>query len=161
MIEQQWTRWAEQRPDRPKIAYRWRLPAMLICGKMLVPEWTEKLSLVGMGYVENQLWPSNTSNWDGYRRTVPAGLEWRLATEDETVADGRGDFKELPIWYGLDLLPDPWTGEPPRLDYSGRYICAPCFKVEHLILYSSFGVSHWRDADAMQRKWNNRTEAQA
>lgn len=83
-IERNWTAWADARPSARGLFW-WRLPEAVYGGVALRPEWIEEVALHGMGYAESQLWP-RFSNWDGYRRTVPAGLEW--APAEETARKG-------------------------------------------------------------------------
>lgn len=146
-----WTLWAEQRPTDTRAAYRWRIPERMILGAMLRPEWTAELRLCGMGYADSEWWPAG-SHWDGYNRTVPAGLEWRLAEADETET----------VWGGLDLLPDPWTGKPPRVEVSTRYVAAPCWQAKSFSIKHRFGGlgPHWENVPAMVRAWNTRIPAQ-
>lgn len=70
-----WSSWSEERPTKAG-HYWWRLPEAVYGGLTLRPEWVCEVVSHGMGYAENELWPS-MSDWDGYRRTVPAGLQWR------------------------------------------------------------------------------------
>ncbi|GGE36549.1 hypothetical protein GCM10007276_12550 [Agaricicola taiwanensis] len=142
-----WTRWAVERPADTKAKYRWRIEPREILGMLLRPEWTDKLALCGMGYADAEWWPS-FSDWNGYRRSVHPTLEWRLTEDDETDT----------YWGGLELLPSPFTGKPPVVSASTRYIGAPEYLVESLSLSSFMVKSHgWRDAAAMQRAWNTRS----
>ena len=142
-----WTLWSEKRPENTKALYRWRIPARVVCGLLLRPEWTEKLALVGMGYDDNEWWPLSPSHWNGYKRTVPTGLEWRLAEEGETE----------PAWGGLDLLPDPWTGRPPRVSTKTRWIGAPIYEAEGFWLTHRFGsTGTWADVTKLAAAWNER-----
>lgn len=148
---EQWTRWDDERPTDPKALYRWRIPARKILGMVLRPEWSGKLTYCGMGYDPHEYWPP-FSNWNGYVRSVPAGTEWRLATDDE-------DEKSI-FWSGLDLLPSPFTGQPPKVDYCGRWIGAPPYEPDWLKIVSyMIGHNSWKDAEAMQRAWNRREVA--
>lgn len=143
-----WTLWSEQRPTDTAAAYRWRIPARVILGLEMRPEWTDKLSHVGMGYSDREWWPG-CSHWDGCRRTVSAGLEWRPA------ADGETDI----LWGGLDLLPCPFTGQKPRVEFSGRWSGAPPYQPEYLSLTSWMVQSNgWRDARKMRDAWNRRAD---
>ena len=82
--EREWTAWETHRPTVAGL-YWWRLPPAQYGGETLQPEWTCKVSLYGMGYAEKELWPS-FSHWDGYHRSIPAGLEWSPAEDNEKVA---------------------------------------------------------------------------
>lgn len=141
-----WTRWSIQRPAEQMLSYRWRIPARPILGLTMSPEWTGKLRLCGMGYSDAQYWP-DCSDWDGYRRSVPAGLEWRVASDNE---------KDI-TWVGLDLLPCPFTGKRPVVSYHGRWIGAPPFCPEYLSIRSHMVESNgWREAARMRDAWNRR-----
>lgn len=142
----EWTAWAERRPMDPKALYRWRIPPRMICGVMLQPEWSSKLVLCGMGYDDAEYWPEGSS-WNGYVRSVAKGLEWRLAEPEETEI----------VWHGLDLLPDPWTGKPPRIGTNLRWIAAPVYEVESFSIGHYFGTSYgWTDLNKLMQAWNQR-----
>ena len=144
----EWKLWSDEKPEDTKALYRWRVPARQILGMTLRPEWTAKLSFVGMGYDPGEYWPP-FSYWNGYVRTLPEGVEWRLAGEDETDI----------FWGGLDLLPSPFTGKPPKVEYCGLYIGAPPYKPEWLKIVSYMvGFNSWKDAAKMQAAWNTRTD---
>lgn len=144
---EEWTFWSDKRPENTAALYRWRIPARKVCGVVLRPEWTEKLTLVGMGYSDNEWWPLSPSHWNGYVRTVPAGLEWRLAEEGEVE----------PTWEGLDLAPDPWTGLPPRVRTKTRWVAAPIYEAEGFWLEYRFGrTGTWSDVSKMVVAWNDR-----
>lgn len=147
----QWTLWSEIRPTDPTVTYRWRIPVKKICGMMLRPEWSSKLSLVGMGYAENEWWPL-FSDWNGYTRSVKAGLEWRVAEPDEKGV----------LWSGLELSPCPFTGNAPRVSYVGRWSIAPPYEAESLGLHAWLvDRSGFRDASEMAITWNRRASAPA
>lgn len=147
-MSENWTLWAERRPEDTKALYRWRIPACKILGMDLRPEWSDKLRFVGMGYGDPEWWPP-FSNWDGYRRTLPAGTEWRLAAEHEAEDDI--------FWGGLDLLPSPFTGKPPKVGYCGQFIGAPPYRPDWLKITSHMVNSiGWKDARKMQDAWNTR-----
>lgn len=139
-----WTAWSKERPTDTGATYRWRLPERKILGAMLVPEWNDKLHCVGMGYADNEWW-AGCSHWDGWNRTVPKGLEWRLATEDDPLI----------TYGGLDLVPDPWTGRPPRVEPVGRWIAAPCYEIEAVYLRCRFGSTRWESIPRMVAAWNS------
>lgn len=147
-----WTLWYERRPVDTQALYRWRIASRKICGMELRPEWSGKLHLCGMGYGASEWWPSG-SHWDGYRRTMPKSLEWRLAKAEEP----EGTI----FWGGLDLLPCPFTGALPRVTYSGRWIGAPPWEVEYLNLKSYLVDTHFRDANKLAAAWNQRPPVSA
>lgn len=141
-----WTLWEDKRPDDTTAMYRWRVPPRMVCGLLLQPEWSEKLALCGMGHSDSEWWPV-TSDWNGYTRSVATGLEWRLAEPGETD----------PTWVGLDLLPDPWTGLPPRVSAKTRWVSAPCYIAESFSISHRFGTSYgWTDGAKMVAAWNAR-----
>lgn len=141
-----WTRWADDRPSDHTAAYRWRVSARPILGLTLRPEWTEKLHCCGMGYAENEWWPP-FSHWNGYRRTVDPSLEWRVAAPDDMDL----------VYGGLDLLPSPFTGRPPKVVTSRRWIGAPPYLVEWIGIESYMVKSlGWTDAGKMRDAWNSR-----
>ncbi len=141
-----WQRWSEGKPVNPKLTYRWRVPERLILGLRMRPEWSEKMHFCGMGHAANEWWPP-FSHWNGYIRSIPDGTEWREAK------DGEDEI----LWEGLDLLPCPFTGKPPRVEFKGRWIGAPCYQAESLSIHawmvSSYG---WTDAVRLQKTWNTR-----
>lgn len=141
-----WTKWADERPTDTNLFYRWSIPARKICGLMLRPEWTGALVSCGMGFGENEWWP-RWSHWDGYVRSVDPELEWRPAAKDEIETN----------WEGLDLLPDPWTGKPPKIETKRLWINAPVYEVEWFGITHQFGRSlGWTNAADMMNQWNNR-----
>jgi len=144
----EWKLWSDEKPTDFSTLYRWRVPMRLILGLNLQPEWTDKLSLVGMGVGDNEWWPP-FSHWDGYTRSVPKGTEWRLAAEDEP----KGDI----FWRGLMMQPCPFTGRKPTVYYHGSYATAPPYLPEWLGI-RSYMVDNtgWRDAKKMQDAWNVR-----
>ena len=144
--EFEWKRWYDERPTDHTLTYRWRVPAREICGLVLRPEWSGKLTLCGMGYGEHEYWP-DCSRWDGYNRTVEPNLEWRLANDDEVDV----------AWNGFDLLPDPWTGNPPCVTFNTSWIHAPVYEVESFGLKFAMGRTlGWTNAKKLQEAWNTR-----
>lgn len=143
MTDVEWVLWSVRRPVNTEILYRWRIPARMICGMMLRPEWSAKLQCCGMGYGPREWWP-RYSSWNGWERSVPEGMEWRLAAPGE-------DEKTI-FWGGLDLLPCPHTGYPPNVGCSG----APWF-TDRLYLEAWMVRSYgWTDAARMAEAWNRR-----
>lgn len=146
MATHEWVKWSDERPTDTKAVYRWRVSPRLILGTVLQPEWSDKLHFVGMGYADNEWWPP-CSDWNGFRRSVDATLEWRMAeSEGEPIARN-----------GLHLLPCPFTGQRPKLSYTGRWVGAPPYLAESLSLESWMVRSHgWRDATKLAEAWNRR-----
>jgi hypothetical protein len=106
----EWINWAERRPER---GWRWwRVPPRNYGGLELQMEFVTDVSLHGMGYAESEYWPSGVSHWDGYRRTVPQGLQW---LEGEMVPSQRA--VRFP---GLNLAPCPFCGGQPKVDARER-----------------------------------------
>ncbi|AIB11818.1 hypothetical protein ABAZ39_07365 [Azospirillum argentinense] len=153
MTDTEWTLWSERRPEDTKALYRWRIPARMICGMMLRPEWSAKLQYCGMGYGPSEWWPEY-SRWDGYVRSVPDGMEWRLARE--------GEDAESISWGGLDLLPCPHTGGALKVTYRGRWLHAGPWDAESLSIRAWMVNScGWADANKMVANWNRRPETPA
>jgi hypothetical protein len=149
--EREWTLWSDQCCPNERGSYRFRATFKFL-GLDVTAEWTEELSLCGMGYGDSEWWPVRCCHWDGYRRYITISeLYWspvQAYDADETV------------WHGLDLLPCPFTGKPPKIEPSGRYIGAPLWRSE-AVWISSPGVPRrrWIDAKAMQAFWNTRAPA--
>lgn len=142
----EWTKWSDRRPIDTDVTYRWRISPRMILGLMLAPEFSGKMRLCGMGYADSEYWPPY-SYWDGYSRSVPDDLEWRVAQPDET------DIK----WVGLDLLPCPFTGKEPKVEYSGRWIGAPPWSPESFSIKSHMVDSlGWSNVAEMRDAWNLR-----
>lgn len=145
-----WKRWYDERPSDHTLLYMWRVSPRKLFNKILQPEWTAKMHYCGMGYSENEWWPS-CSNWDGYSRTVDQTLEWRVAEE--------GEEEGYVNYIGLDLRPDPFTGLQPKIDYKGIWISAPPYKAESLTIDHYWGTSYgWHDANKLEAAWNRRDE---
>lgn len=148
-----WVRWHDERPKDGSALYRWRVPEMKILGMMLRPEWTAPLRLCGMGHSDREYWPL-FSHWNGYRRTLPKGTEWRLAANDE----GENNI----YWGGLELDNCPFTGKVPYVGYHGQYIGAPPYRPEWLHLTSHLvDKTGFRSALKMQQLWNTRPTPKA
>lgn len=149
LVERLWTRWSDSRPPNAPGKYRYRVKANIL-GLDLTPEWTETMSLCGMGYGENEWWPLTLCHWDGYRRQITApNLEWSEQQETDTDAI---------IWGGLDLLPCPFTGAAPTVKAQGRYIGAPLWHSEALWISSpSVPQRRFTDAKSMVAAWNRRS----
>lgn len=146
--EREWTFWRDQRAPNARGSYRFRATFPFL-GLTVTAEWTEELSLCGMGYGDGEWWPLRCCHWDGYsRRITNPTLEWSpLQAYDP----------EGTVWTGLDLLPCPFTGKPPTLKPSGRYIGAPLWHSEAVWISSPrVPQQRWTDAKAMQRAWNTR-----
>ncbi|MGX1096545.1 Lar family restriction alleviation protein [Amorphus sp. MBR-141] len=101
----EWKRWADERPTEAGV-YWWRLPEKDYSGLTLRPEWTCEVSSCGMGYADNELWPS-FSHWNGYVRTVPANLEWTAAEPGE-----KGGAHKIHV---DTLAPCPFCAKTPRM----------------------------------------------
>lgn len=144
----EWILWSVARPIDTKALYRWRICTAVILGLPMRPEWSEKLHKCGMGYAESEWWPL-FSNWNGFQRSVHPKLEWRLAAENEPEGNV--------FWGGLDLLPCPFTGKQPVVDYKGRFIGSPPYQPEWLCIKSHMVSSvGWIDAAKMRDAWNMR-----
>lgn len=150
-----WQKWYLRRPPNECGSYRFRVSPREILGKVMAPEWTAKMFLCGMGYDESEWWP-DFSHWDGYRRSVDASLEWRELSDIEDPKD------DALIFNGLDLLPCPFTGKPPKIVQLSQWIGAPPYQLEWIGVRSAFVNSlGWRDANALAAAWNTRSPSQA
>lgn len=151
--KRKWTLWAEQRPPNEAGAYRYRATFDLL-GLTVTAEWTEKMSLCGMGYGDSEWWPLSPCYWDGYRRYIThKGLMWS-PLED-------GEESKGVVWYGFDLLPCPFTGEQPVIDVSGRYMGAPLWESEAVWVGSrAVPKRRWSNAVALRDNWNTRAMGQ-
>ena len=153
-----WTDWSERRPPNAPGRYWWRIPARTIGGvENMRPEWVAEMSLHGMGYGDNEYWPESISHWDGYRRAMPAGLQWRA--EPETPKNGER-------WPGLNIKPCPFCGGTPRLRHNERgssggvVICGDKlwthnnFWLEHSCVFN--GSTRSGSLAWLQEAWNRR-----
>lgn len=150
MSEAAWVRWYDKRPEDIKAKYRWRVSKRPILGLEMQPEWADKLQLFGMGGAAAEWWPISSS-WDGYNRRVDDTLEWRPAAEGEVDT----------TWNGLDLLPSPWTGKPPKVVVLPSYISAPPYALDWIGIVAPPFVKSlgWIDAAVMMKAWNTRVLA--
>lgn len=148
LVERAWTRWSDSRPPNAPGKHRYRVKAKIL-GLDLMPEWTEAMTLCGMGHGDNEWWPLTSCHWDGYRRQITTpDLEW--SEHQESDAD-------TIVWGGLDLLPCPFTGAAPTVEAQGRYIGAPLWHSEALWISSpSVPQRRFTDAKAMVASWNRR-----
>jgi hypothetical protein len=146
--ERKWTKWSERRPPNASGAFRFRCHCEVL-GLLLTPEWTEKMTLCGMGYSDPEWWPLSSCHWDGYRRYIThAGLEWSEAQADDP--DGV-------VWGGLDLSQCPFTGEAAKIKAHGRYIGAPIWHTEAMSVGSSaVPFRRFTDAKKLVEFWNRR-----
>lgn len=108
----EWTKWTERRTPNERIPVRLRCkPKHKTVEGVSLVEWTTKQSLHGMGHDDMIFVPDGVSNWDGYNRTVPVDLEWRL------LCEGEDQKKENTVWHGLSdkLAPCPFCGCLPHV----------------------------------------------
>lgn len=152
-----WIAWATQRPDQAGL-YWWRARQAIYGWMPLRPEWCGKLDLMGMGYQKKQLYPY-CSHWDGYQRTVPAGLEWRSAE----VGDKDGDVR----WPDFRVLPCPFCGATQRLQsvqgssLGGVVITLTPHKHNRFWWACKCGMAstpHSENLVALVSAWNQRTQ---
>jgi hypothetical protein len=146
--QREWTKWSDHRPPNARGAFRYRATFDLL-GVTVTPEWTEEMTLCGMGYSDSEWWPLSACRWDGYRRYITIdNLEWSAVSAYDP--DGI-------VWNGLDLDPCPFTGAAPTIRAQGRYFGAPLWHTEALWLSSPFVPQRrWANAKAMQDAWNTR-----
>jgi hypothetical protein len=149
----EWVLFSERRPTDSDAMYWFTKDGLGI-------EWADKLHYVGMGYSDSEYWPPH-SYWNGYVRTLPEGIKWRLAEKD--VAPKTLRFPEM------HLKPCPFCGGKPHLDGShcGRpgggdgvtigaepwrwntFYLQPCCS-----MYARYnGFPTWQ---AFEKKWNTR-----
>lgn len=146
-----WTLWSDSRPPNASGSYRYRCRCEIL-GLVLTPEWTEKMTLCGMGHGDSEWWPLSPCHWDGYQRYIThAGLEWSEISPNDP---------EGVVWGGLDMLPCPFTGAPPRIQAHGRYIGAPLWHSEAISVGSRAVASRrFTSTKAMVEAWNTRVPA--
>jgi hypothetical protein len=149
--EREWTLWSDQRTPNAEGTYRFRATFPFL-GVTVTVEWEEEQRLCGMGYGDSEWWPLRPCYWDGYRRYITNNtLEWSPVH----AYDSPGI-----VWHGLDLLPCPFTGQPPKVEAQGRYIGAPLWHSEAVWISSPMvRQQRWTDAKAMQAAWNTRAHA--
>lgn len=154
MIDLTWTPFTEARPP---IGLAWfRLPEAVYGGLRCRPEWVGKVSLCGDN---RNPWP-DMSYWNGWSRTVPAGLEW--APINPAAAWKKGDH----VIPDLTIHPCPHCGTPASLicrdDPEGggaRLYTAPfrpnSFKITCPVCW--IGTGYCRDLQGLLDRWNRRT----
>jgi hypothetical protein len=144
----EWTRWKDQRAPNARGIYRYRVRAEIL-GAVVTVEWSEEMTLCGMGHAESEWWPLRSCRWNGYQRYIThEGLEWSTILPSDP--DGI-------VWHGLDLLPCPFTGQPAHIEAVGRYIGAPLWHSEAVYIWSA-GVPkrRWTSIPEMVKAWNAR-----
>lgn len=109
MSKEHWTLWDDERPTERGF-YWWRVAPREICSLRQQPEFVSELAEVGMGYADKELWP-RFSDWNGYKRTAPEGLEWRPACDGE---------KDNELWPEIALDPCPFCGSDPTIGWTLR-----------------------------------------
>lgn len=148
---------------RPPTGLAWfRLPAAEYGSLTCRPEWVGEVSMHGMGYGDAEAWP-NMSDWNGYQRTVPKGLEWRPFSDMDKAADLKKDEHVFP---GITPHPCPCCGTPAAV--TGRYQdpgggarmwTAPfrpnLFLIRCVVCWLRMPES--RDFKALLDRWNRRT----
>lgn len=144
-LARDWRDWPVDRPEGRALCW-WRVAPRMIGEIEWRPEWVEKTLFVGMGHNPGEWWPP-MSHWDGYKRTLPAGLQWRPADENETGS------LVVPIL----TLPCPICGSPPKWSIGTPWIGA----APHLANKFSIGccfahLKYWEDLPKMVARWNAR-----
>ncbi|OQS10105.1 hypothetical protein B0T37_10690 [Chromobacterium violaceum] len=106
-----WIKYSEHRPATAG-EYLWRMPSKVCDGMFVIAK--RKFRWRGAGY-ENVLSP-DFDDWDGYRVSVPADVEWMDVPPELAAA------KEVVIPEGVALVPCPFCGKTPHfhaMRYSG------------------------------------------
>jgi len=156
-----WTPFTDARPPEAGLFWFRLLPASY-GGVACRPEWVGEVSLCGDGGDRRNPWP-NMSHWNGYERTVPAGLEWRAFSDMDKVAGLRNGDHVIP---GLTIWPCPHCGTPASLECDdrpegggARLYTAPfrpnLFKITCRVCW--IGTRQYRDLKALLDSWNRRT----
>ncbi len=146
--EIEWRNWPENRPEGKALCW-WRVAPRMIGAIEWRPEWVDETHFVGMGYSANEWWPP-MSNWDGYKRTLPKGLQWRPAREDER--------KSLVV--PIDVAPCPICGSAPHWDVSGSWAtAAPYLATQFTIGHCFARLQYFTDLPKMLARWNKREPA--
>ena len=144
--------WADCRPPDAR-------SVVLLRAKMarfpdITVEWLSEMTLHGMGYAKSQFWPSGLSSWDGYKRTVPDGVEWKPANET-------GKIRYSVNYIGLGLLSCPFCGKPPEVNsgqWHGRALSLtyhPIFDNQFRVLCCN-GLNIRGDLSQIRKIWNTR-----
>jgi hypothetical protein len=140
-----WEKWKVERTPDDNRVYRFRTYANVLGTDMWV-EWSEQQCLCGMGFYASQYWPIGPCYWDGYRRYMTSDIEWSESID--------GDSKEV-IFHGLNLLPCPFTGKPPKVLHFTRR--AP-YQLEWIGIESHMVKSTcWGNVKEMCEAWNMRS----
>lgn len=146
----EWTKFAERRPEGEGLFW-FRIAGFKFPGTEISVEWVDKVSLHGMGYGEDEYWPG-FSNWNGYQRTVPAGVEWQPIKE--------GDKKDAARYPGISLTVCPHCGRSPNIEPTSRWITMPVFSAREFAIHcrcrGSFGPRYNGLGNAAAA-WNRRT----
>jgi hypothetical protein len=114
----------------------------------------------GNGYAPDILSP-DFDHWDGYRVSLPKGVEWKPVVEDEIIAFPKphcldGEFFKVP---DLNLKPCPFCGDAPKIRWHGRWIAAPIWEVESFSIRCCVAkIEFWKgDFDKLVERWNARS----
>ena len=144
----EWKLWTKERPKDFSKLYRFRVSWQNVLGLELRPEWTDRL-IPDPSYDRKPPYYPSTFN---YRASLckRTDIEWREAIPDEPEGHG-GVF-----WNGLDLLPCPFTGKIPVVEYSTRHWTAPPFEAEKIWLKTDYFKITANDARELRDIWNTR-----
>jgi hypothetical protein len=121
--------WKNFSGERPGLGVYWfRIPPFNFNNESVSIEFVMKTSLHGMGHSTPEIWPG-FSSWNGYRRSVPSGTQWKECEKGEK--DG------LFIITSANFNECPFCGKHVLLSYAPRWIGAPPFKAEYYSIQCS------------------------
>lgn len=102
-----WNNYSETKPEAEGV-YEWRVPSRRVSG--LIVTFLAWMEMRNAGYSQ-QLAPS-FSHWDGYRLTIPAGVQWRRAAADAVCKTH--EYKAVAV-EGVTNCACPFCGKSPSL----------------------------------------------
>ena len=145
----EWKLWTEERPKDTSKLYRFRASWQNILGLELRPEWTDEIVLnPRWGADLDDFYPHSFLNRKSLRKR--RDIEWREALPNE-IEGHKGVF-----WNGLDLLPCPFTGKMPVVEYSTRHWTAQPFESERMWIETDYFKITANDARELRDIWNTR-----
>lgn len=156
----EWKRWYDERPPNERAILAFRLRDVVVLGATVTVEWVDELHCCGMGYADAEWWPG-WSHWNGYDRSLPKDLEWRRPTpiEYKHCAEAYSHQRPTDVTYtgpNVALLPDPFTGHPPRVEGRTRFIGAGPWLLEGVSIGGYLGAVHRSSFVEAAKVWNYR-----